>query len=233
MNITFKLAVLTLALCATVSAQAYDYVQTVPFIPGWLGGTLLASTSTVYGQPELPLGTTWSETVSGTFRSAVYEEKATGTLDFYYQFQNAGANEGKALPLLIFNIPAMSANGYFLQTNAAFGDFAAGDAKATSLVASPIYIKGAYTGDVSSTLNFASSAAGESTYTLLFRSYLQRLNYENGLPTYGVSGTHLNGDSYFTEAIVATVPEPETYAMLLAGLVMIGGIVRCRKTKQD
>jgi hypothetical protein len=49
-------------------------------------------------------------------------------------------------------------------------------------------------------------------------------------------GSADGGDPAFiritTEGIATAVPEPETYAMLLAGLGLIGGIVRRRKAKQ-
>ena len=48
---------------------------------------------------------------------------------------------------------------------------------------------------------------------------------------YGSNGNYLYDSTRLT-ATIAAVPEPETYAMLLAGLGLMGGIARRRKAKQ-
>lgn len=60
--------------------------------------------------------------------------------------------------------------------------------------------------------------------------FLHAINDPNGNshPT-GGPGVFANGNFVVTEFTVAVVPEPETYAMLLAGLVLLGFMARCRK----
>lgn len=56
------------------------------------------------------------------------------------------------------------------------------------------------------------------------------LSYTGTTFTFGYGGT--NADQYYLSGMTVTaVPEPETFAMLLAGLGVIGGIARRRKQK--
>jgi len=45
-------------------------------------------------------------------------------------------------------------------------------------------------------------------------------------------GTAGTDSSRFSATITAAVPEPETYAMLMAGLGVLGTVVRRRRMKQ-
>jgi hypothetical protein len=47
-----------------------------------------------------------------------------------------------------------------------------------------------------------------------------------------IIGNDVSSASVSTYGFAPDVPEPQTYAMLLAGLGMLGGIVRRRKAKQ-
>ena len=74
-------------------------------------------------------------------------------------------------------------------------------------------------------LNFASNGA---TKTL----YLEDLPLLAGTHTLEIKGiASVGGASYGGNVAVQAVPEPETYAMLLAGLGLMGGIARRRANK--
>jgi hypothetical protein len=50
---------------------------------------------------------------------------------------------------------------------------------------------------------------------------------------YGGALSGANGTAFFQEAAVPTIPEPETYAMLVAGMGLMGFLARRRKHKSD
>jgi hypothetical protein len=85
--------------------------------------------------------------------------------------------------------------------------------------------------------NFASSAL--TGFTLDSPSSGPReLNFTGGLADHGIANATFNltpadpgagNTATFTLTEVPTIPEPETYAMLLAGLGLIGAIVRRRR----
>lgn len=49
---------------------------------------------------------------------------------------------------------------------------------------------------------------------------------------FSVTATSVGDHSFTMQAQVSAVPEPETYAMMLAGLGLMGAVARRRKTKQ-
>jgi hypothetical protein len=70
---------------------------------------------------------------------------------------------------------------------------------------------------------FSNLAAGDYSVFVGGSDYLgQEISNPNILTTYGVTGTLVAG----------VVPEPETYAMLLAGLGLMGAIVRRRESRR-
>jgi hypothetical protein len=68
-------------------------------------------------------------------------------------------------------------------------------------------------------------APGTASYTGSFQGA-----FGNGSPTYALGTLYVDGLS--VNALVSTVPEPETYALMLAGLGVIGAAVRRRKNSQ-
>lgn len=56
-----------------------------------------------------------------------------------------------------------------------------------------------------------------------------------GLQISGIDGNHEHGSNFYTASLVPTapVPEPETYAMMVAGLGMMSLVARRRKARQS
>jgi hypothetical protein len=75
---------------------------------------------------------------------------------------------------------------------------------------------------------------GKATNFILFAynySDVTQLSFTVAATTYGTDN-YVNCDDKFTGGTIAAVPEPETYAMLLAGLGLMGAIAKRRKIKQ-
>lgn len=73
----------------------------------------------------------------------------------------------------------------------------------------------------------ASAHAGRSSFSQMSQTHGNQDNRGslNGWPSTWQGGRH----GYQHVAITSAVPEPETYAMMLAGLGLMGAIVRRRK----
>jgi hypothetical protein len=79
----------------------------------------------------------------------------------------------------------------------------------------------------SNTLSFSNLAAG--TYTLQFSGTLAAATTK---PVFGLPTTVPTVGAYASLISVSAVPEPESYAMLIAGLGLIGAAVKRREIKQ-
>jgi hypothetical protein len=219
----------------------------VPVVDGPFSGTLLASMTSYFS----------GDGFSGELRCAAYSNDQfagdqRGT-DFYYQI----LNDSRLLKPIqgisqfgtgtIDNFPHVSGldKGWVAQNDAAFGIFTTGTAKAA-------FVTTSVTGycNTFSCLNFASRvttnfvgfdwlgsgpimdhpvlhgiAPGTASYTGAFQGA-----FGNGSPTYALGTLYVDGQ--FVNALVSTVPEPETYALILAGLGVVGGAIRRRKNLQ-
>jgi hypothetical protein len=215
MNLTIKHAALTLALVATFgTAQATSLVANMPtanvdIVASSFGGTLLASAITNVSNLSY----------NGIARSAVYD---TGTgLDFYYQFSNNTSSVNGIERFTAFNFASLGASAISVyQTAANFGIFAKGTESSDYADRS-----------LSNVIGFSFVPNGASKINPGFTSFTQVIRTNARSYTAGnfgiLDGVASNAGAF---APAAPVPEPETYAMLLAGLGLMGGIAR-RKLK--
>lgn len=219
MKTSLKLSALALAFAGLVgSAQAtvllpntgatnFDTLAAAP------GGVVLASTTTPGVTPALL--PTWS----GTLRTAVVDGPEAGVnLDFYYQFSNdASSTDG------IGRLTGADFNGFttdVFQTSAAFDIFLAGSQAASTAGRGTSQVVG---------FNFPEGGTdkidpGETSWLLIVRT--NATSFEPGLVAL-INGTATNVVGY------QPVPEPETYAMMLAGLGLLGAIARRRRQSKD
>lgn len=257
MTHSIKLALLTVALGAAFSAQAASdpsatlWSRDIPIHvvnSTYSPGPLLDELTTTFGNAEN----------GGTLHSAVYGSSGrywaqdqwccnvtTGqwiswaSFDVYYQITNnaTSLNPITSISQWVLNEDWRpgQAEGYVApqgawtsQIDGAFGTFSAGTVaadRATGQLAfgsnDGVYLDNSTTAwfDGLGIAPGATSYAGIASATGLGESAYYRL------------GT-LNIGGHQVAAFVSTVPEPESYAMLLAGLGVIGGIVRRRKAKQ-
>jgi hypothetical protein len=218
MKFNLKKTALIVALAAAATgAQATVLTSgvitaNVDMVAGSFGGVLLDSAITNISNASY----------NGIARSAVYD---TGTgLDFYYQFTNDASS---AHGVERFTGSDFSALGFGIvnvyQTDAAFD----------------IFVAGTETSDYADRTNFgvigfsfvpnglSKINPGLTSYTQIIRTD----GREYAMGNFGlINGT---GDNATGFGVAAPVPEPETYAMLLAGLGMVGTIIRRRKSKQS
>jgi hypothetical protein len=207
-----KRAALAIALFATLGvAHATNLVANSPttsidIVAGSFGGTLLDSASTLVSNMSY----------NGTARAAVYD---TGTgLDFYYQFTNnaSSVNGIERFTAADFSSLGTSAVSVF-QTSAAFGIFTAGIEEAENADRTNFGVIG---------FNFVLDATpklrpGETSFTQIVRTNARA--YTTG--TFGL----IDGYADNAKGFATAVPEPESYALLLAGLGVMGALVRRRK----
>lgn len=183
---------------------------------------------------------------TGTFRSAVYANVATaadamnpgfvagqGVLDFVYQFSNAMGSQTSVARLSFFdfalgNIPNQFA--VLAWDQAADVDGPLG----TLFVTGVEEAQNAERGINGSTISLNYGAAnggtladkidpGESSFAILLR--VNTTNFTSGFFS-AINGTTATAPSF---APVAAIPEPETYALMLAGLGALGFVARRRR----
>jgi hypothetical protein len=217
MQFTTKKTLLALALVGAIGgAQATLLAPNVPsanvdVVATSFGGLLLDSKVTNISNASY----------NGIARTAVYQNATDGGLDFYYQFSNNASSINGVERFTGFNFGSLGASAVnVFQTDAAFGVFAAGSEKsdyADRTVANVIAF--------SFVPNGASKVTpGTTSFTQIIRTDAKF--YQPG--NFGI----LDGIGDNAPGFAAAVPEPETYALLLAGLGMVGTIIRRRKAKQ-
>lgn len=212
MTINFKHTALALSLIGAFSgAQATALITNVvtanvDVSATYFGGTLLATATT-------PIS---NSSYNGTARAAVYD---TGTgLDFYYQFTNDGTSQNGVTRFTGFDFSSLGSSAVSVyQTATAFGIFSAGTQTSDNADRSSFGVIG---------FNFLADATPQITPGST--SYIQVIRTDARLYVPGNFGL-LNGIGDNAAAFAPTaVPEPETNAMVLAGLALIGTIVRRR-----
>jgi hypothetical protein len=217
MNISLKQTALALALLGAIgTAQATALIQLMPTanvdtVASSFGGTLLDSATTLVSNISY----------NGTARTAVYD---TGTgLDFYYQFTNNASSKNGIERFTGYDFSSLGASVMSVfQTGAAFGMFTAGTETSDYADRTALGVIG---------FNFVPNAhskinPGTTSFTQIIRTNARSYTVGNFGLLDGI------GDNAAGFAPASAVPEPESYAMLLAGLGMIGTIIRRRKAKQ-
>jgi hypothetical protein len=215
MNITLKHTALAVALFAAIGgAHATSLVANVPttsvdVLSGPFVGTLLDSATTLINNASY----------NGTARTAVYST-ATG-LDFLYQFSNNASSLNGIERFTGFDFSSLGSSVVnVFQTGAAFGIFTAGTETADYADRTTAGVIG---------INFIPN--GNSKVNPGSTSFTEIIETNATSYTAGNFGL-LDGVGDNATGFATAVPEPESYAMLLAGLGMIGTIIRRRKNKQ-
>lgn len=215
MNHTMKHAALALALLGTFgSANATVLTPnvlttSVDVVPTYFGGTLLDSAITNISNLSY----------NGIARTAVYD---TGTgMDFYYQFSNdiTSMNGVERFTAFDFTSLGNSAVDVF-QTSQAFGIFTAGTEPSDYADRTTANVIG-FSFEPNGTSKID---PGTSSYTQIIRTNAR----------YYVAGNFglLDGIGDNAVGFAPAVPEPETYALMLSGLGLIGFIGRRRLSQQ-
>lgn len=183
--------------------------STVPlFTAAPLGGTLVDQASTYINNLAY----------SGWARAAVYN--VGGYLDFYYQYQADPLSKHGIERLATFDFTGFKVTAF--ETNAAFGIFTAGTTAADSIDRD---ITGGVVGTNYLPNDNGKIDPGDTSYTVILRTDATKY-------TLGSLGI-INGFASNAAAFAPAVPEPETYAMILAGLGLLGAARRFKKTKSE
>jgi hypothetical protein len=158
---------------------------------------------------------------NGIARTAVYQNGIDGGLDFYYQFSNDASSLNGIERFSGFNFASLAASAVnVFQTGTAFGIFTTGtevsdyaDRSTANVIAFSFVPNG-----------LSKIAPGTTSYTQIVRTNAKFYQPGNFAVIDGIADNAVG--------FAAAVPEPETYALLLAGLGMVGTIIRRRKAKQ-
>ncbi len=214
MKLTMKQAALAVALAGVfTTANATVLTQnvisnSVDIVATSFGGTLLDSATTAINNTSY----------NGFARAAVYD---TGTgLDFYYQFSNDSTSVNGVERLAMFDFSSENNDIVeVFQTALGFD----------------MFVNGTETSDgadrtTPGVIGFSFEPNGFSKITPGTSSYIQIIRTNARQYVAGNFGL-LNGIGDNAVGFAPAIPEPETYAMMLAGLGLIGFIGRRRLTQ--
>jgi len=218
MNFTMKHVVLAVALSGVLSTANATVLTpnvlttSVDVTPAFFGGTLLDSAITSISNISY----------SGTARVAVYDSGSG--LDFYYQFSNDASSKNGIERLSAYDYSSLGATAVdVFQTATGFGIFTNGTENSN-------YADRTTSGVIG--FNFVPD--GSSKIVPGTTSFIQIIRTNATAYTSGNFGL-LNGigDNAAGFAPTAAVPEPEGYAMMLAGLGLIGFVAKRRMSSRD
>lgn len=216
MKLNLKTTALAIAVTAAFgSAQATNLMINMPttsvdVVATSFGGVLLASAIT-------PIN---NMSYNGTARAAVYD---TGSgLDFYYQFTNNDSSKNGVSRFTGYDFSSLTSSAVSVfQTASAFGIFTKGTESSDYADRSALGVIGfSFIPDAASKIN-----PGTTSFTQIIRTNATMFQSGN----FGL----INGFGDNAIGFAAAVPEPETYAMLLAGLGLMGTIARRRKNNAN
>lgn len=216
MKLTTKLTAVALAFTGAIGgAQATSLVINTPTAS-------VDVTGTFFGGTMLDSATTNINNISyqGVARTAVYD---TGTgLDFYYQFSNASTSVNGVERFTGWDFSALGSSVVnVFQTGASNSFFLAGTEASDYADRTGFGVIG---------FNFIANSHSKinpGTTSLVQVIRTDARHYQRG--NFGLlDGIGDNATGF----AVSAVPEPETYAMMLAGLGLMGAIIRRRKSKQ-
>lgn len=215
MKTTLKFAAAAAAMAGMIgSAQALQVTPGTGPISGVPGvgalGTLLDSIASTITTP----------TFTGTARSAVYDGPEAGVnLNFYYQFSNtSGAGALDAISRLTAGGFGTFATDVF-QSAGGFGSFATGTTSASTV--------DRIGGTVGFNFNPTGVGAGESTNVL--EIHTNATSYvSHWMGVIDATGGFATAFAPGVDGTPPPIPEPETYALMLAGLGLLGFIGKRR-----
>ena len=233
-RLSMTVAVAAFALSGAASAATYsitdDFSATTNPNSAWTYGWLteLGGTFTTYTAPD---STSAGGTIQTWHDPAIYylgtpsvwnnaSSSAFATGSVVYSAGWAGFHPGPENQMSDFRFTAQTAGTYTV----AF-DFQGADIYGTS---TDVHV---YTGSrdlFSANINGYGDATRKSFSGTVFLNAGQTVDIAVGYGT----GSLWNDSTAVRGSIAAAVPEPETYALLLAGLALMGGIARRRKAKQ-
>lgn len=216
MNFTMKKTALALALLGLVgAAQATSLVintptTTVEQVGTYFGGTYLDSAITNVSNTSY----------NGVARTAVYQT-ASG-IDFYYQFTNDASSANGVERFSGYSFESLGASVVDVyQTGTAFGIFQTGTEVSDRADRTSYGVVG-----------FDFIANEQSKINPGTTSFVQIVRTNATAYTAGNFGL-LNGIGDNAAGFATAVPEPESYAMLIAGLGLIGTIIRRRRENKQ
>lgn len=185
------------------------------------GGTVVPLYSaTDLGGVLVDQATTYINNLSyqGWARTAVYKDTTTGYLDFVYQYQNDILAKNGVDRLTAFDFTGFSVKAF--QTDDAFGIFTAGTIAADTVDRD---LTGGVMGANFTVAGNGQITPGATSYAIIYRT-------DATAYTLGAFGI-INGFASNAAGFAPAVPEPETYAMILVGLGLLGAAKRFKKTK--
>jgi hypothetical protein len=213
MKYSLKRTVLAIALVGAFgAANATSLLVNTPtasvdVVANYFGGTLLDSVISNVTTPSF----------TGTARSAVYDN-GTG-LDFYYQFTNDATSQTGIERLIGFDYTSLLNSAVSVyQTSSAFGIFSTGTENSDGADRTITGVVG---------FSFIPNAnskilPGTTSFTQIVRTNSREYVAGN----FGIMDGYAANAPAFAPAL--PVPEPESFAMLLAGLGLMGTIARRR-----